>query len=206
MALRFRPVDTAFYDLFTEPAQHLVVGAGAARRDAREAATARTSPTGCAGRARGRRDHPRAVQAGQHDVRDAVRPRGHLPPRLRARRRHGHDGRGRRPDPALRGEGAPRRAVPAGRGDPAVRRAHRDRDAGAAVAAEASRSTGSRSTGSRTPATRTTGGSWPSCSRGEFKTHRGAQAEGHRGGARERAIDAFESVANIVEQIAVKES
>ena len=28
MALRFRPVDTAFYDLFTESAQHLVVGAG----------------------------------------------------------------------------------------------------------------------------------------------------------------------------------
>ena len=28
MALRFRPVDTAFYDLFTEQAQHLVVGAG----------------------------------------------------------------------------------------------------------------------------------------------------------------------------------
>ena len=27
MALRFRPVDTAFYDLFTESAQHLVVGA-----------------------------------------------------------------------------------------------------------------------------------------------------------------------------------
>ena len=26
MALRFRPVDTAFYDLFTEQAQHLVVG------------------------------------------------------------------------------------------------------------------------------------------------------------------------------------
>ena len=28
MALRFRPVDTAFYDLFTESAQHLVQGAG----------------------------------------------------------------------------------------------------------------------------------------------------------------------------------
>ena len=28
MALRFRPVDTAFYDLFTESADHLVVGAG----------------------------------------------------------------------------------------------------------------------------------------------------------------------------------
>ncbi|WP_230486768.1 DUF47 domain-containing protein [Nocardioides anomalus] len=27
MALRFRPVDTSFYDLFTESAQHLVVGA-----------------------------------------------------------------------------------------------------------------------------------------------------------------------------------
>jgi predicted phosphate transport protein (TIGR00153 family) len=27
VALRFRPVDTAFYDLFTEAAQHLVVGA-----------------------------------------------------------------------------------------------------------------------------------------------------------------------------------
>ena len=27
MALRFRPVDTAFYDLFTEQAQHLVIGA-----------------------------------------------------------------------------------------------------------------------------------------------------------------------------------
>ncbi len=27
MALRFRPVDTAFYDLFTESAQHLLVGA-----------------------------------------------------------------------------------------------------------------------------------------------------------------------------------
>jgi uncharacterized protein Yka (UPF0111/DUF47 family) len=27
VALRFRPVDTAFYDLFTESAQHLVVGA-----------------------------------------------------------------------------------------------------------------------------------------------------------------------------------
>ena len=27
MALRFRPVDTTFYDLFTESAQHLVVGA-----------------------------------------------------------------------------------------------------------------------------------------------------------------------------------
>ena len=28
MAFRLRPVDTAFYDLFTEQAQHLVVGAG----------------------------------------------------------------------------------------------------------------------------------------------------------------------------------
>ena len=28
MGLRFRPVDTAFYDLFTEQAQHLVTGAG----------------------------------------------------------------------------------------------------------------------------------------------------------------------------------
>ncbi|HRD62748.1 MAG TPA: DUF47 family protein [Nocardioides sp.] len=28
MALRFRPVDTTFYDLFTESAHHLVVGAG----------------------------------------------------------------------------------------------------------------------------------------------------------------------------------
>jgi predicted phosphate transport protein (TIGR00153 family) len=28
VALRFRPVDTAFYDLFSEQAQHLVVGAG----------------------------------------------------------------------------------------------------------------------------------------------------------------------------------
>jgi uncharacterized protein len=28
VALRFRPVDTAFYDLFSESAQHLVVGAG----------------------------------------------------------------------------------------------------------------------------------------------------------------------------------
>ena len=28
MALRFRPVDTSFYDLFTQSAQHLVVGAG----------------------------------------------------------------------------------------------------------------------------------------------------------------------------------
>ena len=28
MALRFRPVDSAFYDLFTESAQHLVKGAG----------------------------------------------------------------------------------------------------------------------------------------------------------------------------------
>jgi len=28
VALRFRPVDTAFYDLFTESADHLVVGAG----------------------------------------------------------------------------------------------------------------------------------------------------------------------------------
>jgi uncharacterized protein len=28
VALRFRPVDTAFYDLFTESAQHLVVGVG----------------------------------------------------------------------------------------------------------------------------------------------------------------------------------
>jgi predicted phosphate transport protein (TIGR00153 family) len=28
VAMRFRPVDTAFYDLFTESAQHLVTGAG----------------------------------------------------------------------------------------------------------------------------------------------------------------------------------
>ena len=28
MGLRFRPVDTTFYDLFTESAQHLVAGAG----------------------------------------------------------------------------------------------------------------------------------------------------------------------------------
>ena len=27
MALRFRPVDTAFYDLFSDQAQHLVIGA-----------------------------------------------------------------------------------------------------------------------------------------------------------------------------------
>ena len=28
MGLRFKPVDAAFYDLFTEAAQHLVVGSG----------------------------------------------------------------------------------------------------------------------------------------------------------------------------------
>ncbi|CAA9410987.1 MAG: Phosphate transport regulator (distant homolog of PhoU), partial [uncultured Nocardioides sp.] len=77
------------------------------------------------GRARRRRDHPRHRQAGQQHLRHPVRPRGHLLPRLRPRRHHGHDGRGRRPDPAVRGQGAARRAVQPGRGHPALRRADR---------------------------------------------------------------------------------
>ena len=43
MGLKFRPVDSSFYDLSPRPPQHLVVGAAAARRDAR--ATAPTTPT-----------------------------------------------------------------------------------------------------------------------------------------------------------------
>ena len=99
MALRFRPADTTFYDLFTTSAGHLVDGAsllaemlgdgndreGIAQRmrDAEHAADETTHD-----------DHA----AGQHDVRHAVRPRGHLLARLRARRRHGLHGGGRRPD------------------------------------------------------------------------------------------------------------
>ena len=60
MALRFRPVDTAFYDLFTESAQHLVDGRRAARRDAQRGRRPRGRRQADArGRARGRRDHPR---------------------------------------------------------------------------------------------------------------------------------------------------
>ena len=59
MRLKFRPVDSTFYDLFSESAQHLVVGAellaemlGAdGDREDDRAPDAR-------GRARRRRDHP----------------------------------------------------------------------------------------------------------------------------------------------------
>ena len=48
MRLKFRPVDGSFYDLFTESAQHLVVGAELLAEMLSEAPTTRTSPSGCA--------------------------------------------------------------------------------------------------------------------------------------------------------------
>ena len=93
----------------------------------------------------------------------------------------------------------------AGRGAPALRRADRASDAEAAVDEGASRSTGSRSTGSRTPATRTTGGSSPTCSPASYKAMEVLKLKDIVESL-EGAIDAFEKVANIVEQIAVKES
>ena len=78
----------------------------------------RPTPTGrprqahARGRARRRRDHPRDRAPGQHDLRDAVRPRGHLPAGRRARRRHGLHGGGRRPRQPLRDRGAARASSP----------------------------------------------------------------------------------------------
>ncbi|CAA9409055.1 MAG: Phosphate transport regulator (distant homolog of PhoU), partial [uncultured Nocardioides sp.] len=81
------------------------------------------------GRARRRRDDPRDHPAGQQHLRHAVRPGGHLRPGLGARRRDGHDGRGGRPRPPLRGDVAPAGDDRAGRGAPALRRADRCGDA-----------------------------------------------------------------------------
>ena len=68
-----------------------------------------------------------------------------------------------------------------------------------------SRSTGSRSTGSRTTATSPTAGSSPSCSTAST-TRLTVMKLKEVVDSLEAAIDAFETVANIVEQIAVKES
>ena len=67
MGLRFRPADTSFYDLFTEAAQHLVIGAGLLAEMLSEAA----DHEDVARRMReaehaGRRDHPRDRAAGEH--------------------------------------------------------------------------------------------------------------------------------------------
>ena len=156
------------------------------------------------GRARCRREHPLDHPAGEQQVRDAVRPRGHLLPRHRPRRRHGHDGRGRRPDPALRGRALPGRDAPPGRDHPALRRAHRRGDAAAGVDEDLDEY-------------------WIEINRLENtgdKSYRRILAKLFSGEYKaievlklkdiveslEGAIDAFEKVANIVEQIAVKES
>ena len=68
-----------------------------------------------------------------------------------------------------------------------------------------STSTGSRSTGSRTPATAATAASWPSLFNGDRKALEVIKLKDIVESL-EGAIDAFEKVANIVEQIAVKES
>ena len=47
MALRFRPADTTFYDLFTQAAGHLVEGAGLLAEMLGDGMTVRTSPSGC---------------------------------------------------------------------------------------------------------------------------------------------------------------
>ena len=75
MALRFRPVDGTFYDLFTRSATDLIGGAallaemladGADRPTV--AKQMREAEHSC------RRDDPRDRAAGQHHVRHAVRP------------------------------------------------------------------------------------------------------------------------------------
>ena len=67
MRLRFRPVDTTFYDLFTEAAQHLVGGAELLAEMLADGTDKQRRRGPDAGRrARGRRDHPRADPAGQH--------------------------------------------------------------------------------------------------------------------------------------------
>ncbi len=111
--LKFRPVDTVVLRPLHR-GRRSTSSSGAellAEMLAEGADRERRRPPDARGRARGRRDHARDRAAGQQHVRDAVRPRGHLRAGLRPRRRDGHDGRGRRPDPALRGARAARRAV-----------------------------------------------------------------------------------------------
>ena len=90
VALRLRPTDTSFYDLFTMSAQHLVTGAGllaemitegADREDV--AKRMREAEHVC------RREHPRDRAPGEQQLRDAVRPRGHLLAGRGPRRRDG---------------------------------------------------------------------------------------------------------------------
>ena len=112
MGLKFRPVDGTFYDLFSEAAQHLVVGAellaemlaadgdreDVARR-MREAEHAADETTHAIVR---RVNSTFVTPFDREDIYNLASG---------PRRRHGHDGRGRRPGPALRGAGAARRAV-----------------------------------------------------------------------------------------------
>ena len=77
--MRFRPVDTSFYDLFTESAQHLVIGAELLAEMLSEGADHDDV-------ARRMREAEHAADETTHaivrrvniDLRDAVRPRGHL--------------------------------------------------------------------------------------------------------------------------------
>ena len=75
MALRFKPVDNVFYELLATSATHLVNGARILAEMLDDTADRKDIADSDAGRrARVRRDHPRDRQAGQLDLRHAVRP------------------------------------------------------------------------------------------------------------------------------------
>ena len=206
MALRFRPADTTFYDLFAQSARHLVDGAallaemlgegndreGIAQRmrDAEHAADETTheiirrvnstfvTPFD--------REDIYSLASGLDDVMDFMEEAVDLTLLYEVVK--------------LPSELANQVEV-----HPAVRRARPPSRCRGCARCRTSRSTGSRSTGWRTSATRATGGSWPSCSAASTKPSRCMKLKDVVDSL-EAAIDAFETVANIVEQIAVKES
>src|SRR6476661_1788004 len=109
------------------PAVHRLGGEPGGRHRRPERVRPRPRPTPRAERpaprARARRgpDHPRDLPPAEHQLRDAVRPRGHLQPRQRPGRRHGLRRGGRRSgDPHRPGHPAGRDA-PAGRAAAALR-------------------------------------------------------------------------------------
>ena len=166
MALRLRPTDTSFYDLFTTSAQHLVTGAGllaemlgegADREDVakrmREAEHVADETTHAIVRKVNStfvtpfdREDIYSLASGLDDVMDDLDEVVDLILLYEV-------------DDAARRSSPTQVEVLA-----ALRRADRRGDAAAAVDDRTSRSTGSRSTASRTPATRATAGPSPSCS------------------------------------------
>ena len=112
MPMRFRPVDSTFYDLITESAVNLVEGAHLLAEMFSSNVTSRTSPSGCA-------DAEHEADETTHLIMRRLNSTFVTPfdrddiyrARVRPRRRHGLHGGGRRPDRPLQGRRPARRAL-----------------------------------------------------------------------------------------------